>query len=290
MTLIWTVASPQCVVHVSDRLVTLSTGGVLSPAANKNVVYHGRDCLVTIGFTGLAALESLPVDTWIAREILGTAVEGTYIGRIQGARVHRISELVRLIRNGVRRAFHGAEHRHVQMVHTIVVGGWRWNSKGETRPFVSSIEKARGESEAVVKHHLGRRMWLRGQYSLTAFGTLALEQREVQELNASVGAAINDPERVAELLAEATRVCAARSPGVGAHCMTSVIPVPHGQFDAKVRLVSDREAPEPPLYYTPWIILGNGLAAPPTTLWTREVTDEPGLVFSNAQVRITTYR
>ena len=72
--------------------------------------------------------------------------------------------------------------------------------------------------------------------------------------------------------------------------MTSVIPAPQGRFDIAVRLRSDPAAPQPPLYYMPWIILGDDLAVPPSQLWTRYVTDAPGMVFSGGYATVTTYR
>lgn len=291
MTLIWTVASRHCVVHVSDRLVTWSTGGVANPAANKNVVYYGPDCLATIGFTGLAALEGKPTDRWIAEAILGSTLDpGMHIGPIPGARLLRLSDLVHGLRGSLSDLFGGVERKHRAWEHAVTVGGWRFSRSGKAWPVSLALVKPAGSDQVHVRHFLSRRRWRVGDYSITAFGTCLLADDEVEGLRLSVSASLRDPRAVADLLSEATRLVATRSPRVGGHCMCSSIPAPRGGFDAAVRLNADTAAPAPPLYYMPWIIMGDDLVVPPSELWTRDITDTPGFTFTKGFARVTSYR
>lgn len=291
MTLIWTVASRHCVVHSSDRLVTWSGGGgEADPAANKNVVYHGRDCVATIGFTGLAHLDGLPTDSWIARSILGTDVEGMYIGRISTTRPLRLRELVARLSSGMTTAFSGRHRSHRRFHHEVLIGGWKLTPGGRAWPFSLSVAKPSDSGTVRVRHHLSRRLWSRGEYVITAAGTAPFTPQEIEDLRLAVSASLRSPKQVAELLAMATRAAAQRSSVVGPHCMTSIIPAPRGRFDVSVRLISDPASLQPPLYYMPWIIMGESLAVRPSAMWTREITDQPGLTFSEGFATVTTYR
>jgi hypothetical protein len=271
--------------------VTWTNGGIANAAANKNVVYHGRDCVATIGYTGLARLEGTPTDTWLAKLILGYEPEGMRIGAVATVRVLRLREVVHRITDSLAAAFATRERRYRSMQHAFVIGGWRFNPRnGAFWPFSISIEKPAGAGDVRVAHHLSRRRWRWGEYSITAVGTHPLNGHEIETLRLSVSAALRDPQQVAELLAEATRLAASRSDRVGPHCMTSVIPAPRGRFDVAVRLRTDPAAPQPPLYYMPWIIMGDSLAVRPSTMWTRDITDQPGLVFTERHATVTTYQ
>jgi hypothetical protein len=139
---------------------------------------------------------------------------------------------------------------HRRIAHAFVVAGWRFSSRGTpTWPFLAVIEKSPGGSDVVVRNFLSRRRWRFGEYSIGAFGICPLSQDEIESLRMAISASLHDPQRVAELLANATQLAARRSPLVGAHSMTSVIPAPQGRFDVAVRLRSDPVAPQPPLYY-----------------------------------------
>lgn len=62
----------EYVLHVSDRLVTIQgTGTVHDEAANKAVIYNARDAIVTVSYSGLAYIDDLHTDHWIASQLLG---------------------------------------------------------------------------------------------------------------------------------------------------------------------------------------------------------------------------
>ncbi len=68
MTLILTLATPRYILQVSDRLVTRGDSR-FDPASNKIVIYHAKNALVAIGYSGLAYLEGVPTDQWIAQKL-----------------------------------------------------------------------------------------------------------------------------------------------------------------------------------------------------------------------------
>lgn len=69
MTLILTLVTPSQVLQVSDRLVTRGTSR-FDEFANKNVIFLAKNALVTIGYSGLAYLDGVPTDHWLAEQIV----------------------------------------------------------------------------------------------------------------------------------------------------------------------------------------------------------------------------
>jgi len=70
MTQILTAACPNYVVQVSDRLLTKACGADVrefDPIANKTVVFRARDAIVTIAYSGIAFVGSMPTDDRIAQ-------------------------------------------------------------------------------------------------------------------------------------------------------------------------------------------------------------------------------
>lgn len=58
--------------QVTDRLVTKG-GSPFDPLANKNIVYVARNAIVSIAYTGLAYIDGIPTDVWIAERLVGGA-------------------------------------------------------------------------------------------------------------------------------------------------------------------------------------------------------------------------
>lgn len=78
MTLVVADAGTWYGLMASDRLVTLSRGGVFAgqhdTATNKTVVFLTYDALVVFGYTGSAYLEGLPTDQWLAQILWGEPI------------------------------------------------------------------------------------------------------------------------------------------------------------------------------------------------------------------------
>lgn len=68
------------VCHVSDRRLTTQSRGLVRPWdewANKNVVFHANDGLLSIGYAGLAHIDGVDSDQWIAEQIVGRFLSET---------------------------------------------------------------------------------------------------------------------------------------------------------------------------------------------------------------------
>jgi hypothetical protein len=84
MTMVLACASSAFMTMVSDRLVSLQTpngkyAGRHDTASNKNIVYRAADSIVAIGYSGLAYLEGIPTDQWIAQLLTGVELKSAAI-------------------------------------------------------------------------------------------------------------------------------------------------------------------------------------------------------------------
>jgi hypothetical protein len=67
LTLILTANYAHCLLHVSDRLTSLSgTGREWEGSANKSIVVRTNDGLAFVGYSGDAYVGDVPTDTWLA--------------------------------------------------------------------------------------------------------------------------------------------------------------------------------------------------------------------------------
>jgi hypothetical protein len=63
------------VIHVSDRLINKS-GQPFDFFGNKTIVLRADDAIATLGYSGVAHLDGLPTDEWIASFLWGRHVSG----------------------------------------------------------------------------------------------------------------------------------------------------------------------------------------------------------------------
>ncbi len=96
MTQIFGFACPRYVLHVSDRLLsTRLRSGVLHPADarfNKNVLFGGRGGVVSLGFSGLARIDRVPTDQWMAAVLAGERPTAPQGGPGRGIRITASSQ------------------------------------------------------------------------------------------------------------------------------------------------------------------------------------------------------
>src|SRR5438876_988555 len=70
MTLTLATAAWPFAIQVTDRLLTLTpTGEPFDRDANKNIIFHGRDGVAAIAYSGIACVDGLPTDQWIVETI-----------------------------------------------------------------------------------------------------------------------------------------------------------------------------------------------------------------------------
>lgn len=69
MTVHMFVLEPERLLHVSDRRLTYSTGGLFDPHSNKSLVVQGTDSIFAIGYAGAAFGVTKPIDVIVAEAI-----------------------------------------------------------------------------------------------------------------------------------------------------------------------------------------------------------------------------
>src|SRR5436190_12237526 len=69
MTLILTKAASDYVLQASDRLIT-SAETPLDFRSNKGILFACADAIVSLAYTGMAVLDEIPTDQWLAERLL----------------------------------------------------------------------------------------------------------------------------------------------------------------------------------------------------------------------------
>ncbi|HEX3173324.1 MAG TPA: hypothetical protein VHQ43_03775 [Solirubrobacterales bacterium] len=221
MTLVLSVSTPAYSLQVSDRLVSKG-GAPHDPLANKNVVLRATDGLLTFGYTGLAFLDGMPTDTWIANQVTGgSAAEaggfmslGAFPIRDVGSSLIALSQP---LQDHTEFREYGGE---------ICAVGWQWNGKREQPLFRNVLWRLQPQGDRLrwtqlVPRHLPER---RTVFKMTPTGNWAMSDDRWRELLDRVGAAGSDWQSVEALLVDAIREAANQSPGtIGGHCMSILL-------------------------------------------------------------------
>lgn len=277
MTLILTAVHRSGVIQVVDRLVTRpATGGAeqFDPRANKIVLFAARDAFLTLAYTGLAYVNGLPTDQWIAETLRNKPVapgqDGHRPATFSFERVANwpsVGQAVERLTSGLEAAMSRltpAAWRSEPL--TIVIAGWQLYRAKRPRVFGLTIAKPVGLSApAVVRlpRHLGRRVVLITEPD----GHLSSEeQRAVLAVVPGATAVVAEQAMVAEI-----RKVAARTDVVGPHCLCVMLPPPWVGW-AKVRydsphldvahLVTEQATLPIPAAFTPWILTERLTVAP----------------------------
>lgn len=82
MTLILSCLTPEYIVQVSDRRLTMPNGEIFDDSANKAIVFLGHAC---IAYTGIAAIGSQRTDEWITNQLVGQPSLEQAINRLKDA-------------------------------------------------------------------------------------------------------------------------------------------------------------------------------------------------------------
>jgi hypothetical protein len=82
-------------IQVTDRLLTQpKTGAPFDRDANKNIIFHGRDGVAAIAYSGIAWIDDMPTDQWIVETItLEEWGRGEQRGSMSGGRPKRWPKL-----------------------------------------------------------------------------------------------------------------------------------------------------------------------------------------------------
>lgn len=282
MTLHITYVSPQFVLQVSDRLVTLSSRGRLAPfdtAANKTVVYFARDAYVSIGYAGRAYLEGRPTDQWIADKLIGEEVNSR--ARSPGGGIpqriiagpldpwHDIGTARQVLREALIKT---TCRLPPDQRPKLIIGGWqRWKQRSRPVAYVIADD---GSSPLYRKYgSTPRHEWLRGVFWLN-FTPLNHQLRRLREELAERLEGLNTADEVEKRITESLRLAADTGPGIGKDYLAVLLPPP-GQRQVRTRYVAfgeqteeslllheDLPAHPDPVGYSPWIVAPSYQAGP----------------------------
>ncbi len=301
MTLILTRTSDHYVLQVTDRRLMqaydtfdpqsnriVRNSSTFDPWSNKNVVYHARDALVTMGYTGNAYIEGRPTDHWIVEQLIGTRLGGwepedrPAAIRISTERPTQwldIGQSLQLLRERLTASL-ARLHRNVRRtisLHVIIVG-WQWNRCH--RPWPISARLSRFEGGNTVDLYYRRRYWnlddperWKRRFKDRATPVLARRKCEVGaappgNFSPSELAAVIDPDQgpddAERGFVQVMRQVAARTPVVGPDCMSILLPPP-GAAPLRIRYIADQTAT--PAHrttagFSPWIVGPHQVRAP----------------------------
>lgn len=290
MTLILTVATPEYILQVSDRLVT-RVGEPFDRASNKNVIYHAKDAIVCIGYSGRAYLDGVPTDQWIAQKLRGVTwlePSALLLGRAQ--RWLTIGESMELLRSGCEEVFSllppGERSRQ-----SFVVAGWQWRRgrhRAVLRPILCYVANSEDPS-AWHRFKIGRipRYWhweRPARFHFFCVPRDIVPNQVLSDLARRIGEVRMPPAPCRDLLVDTIRSAARTSSVVGPDCMSVLIPraslgvvdVSYVPSDKPLTLVAEGdESFQLPATYTPWIVGPSLVLAPSISVGDRSVQSGP---------------
>jgi hypothetical protein len=278
LTLILTLVSKVNVVQVSDRRTSWIPGSrreEFDPLANKTVLFLARDAAVTLSYTGLAFLDGIPTDEWIAASLRGDRLPGSpreepYLVCIDPSvrdwptldlAMHRLAV-------GLEAAYLRLpdSSRHEPL--GVVIAGARWGQTGVSETIIAGVEKetigsgfkvtveARQRGLLLASapgHHLKPGDHLKRLHRLVDPNTLALDTLAVETA-----------------LVDRVREVSRQDNAVGPHCMcvricitgTATVTVTFRGDPAEVERPAQAGGGTPSIGYSPWIIMQRVSHAP----------------------------
>lgn len=278
MTLLLNAVVRQCAIHASDRLVSLrpsrrgQDAKEWDAAANKSLIVVTTDSWLIISYTGLAYLEGVPTDDWIAGVVTGLDPTVRGLGFWDPGRLHvqEIADRITTRLGAVFALLPKTLQREVMEVHICGV------QKAKPRPVhLQWVVFNTGAGFRLQKTDLGGFRWDSG-YQLKGGGSW--QATEIETLRSKLRAEGDEsPARFRDLLAESVRRTAEKSGGVvGRHVMGIILKPAEGMaeatFMADPTALSDREAVSG---YSPWGIFP-GMVFPPAVITGHQQWEIPG--------------
>jgi hypothetical protein len=156
MTLILTRTTYCHALMVTDRKVTVN-GAEYDPDANKNVLFHDKNAVVAIAYTGAAYIGTIPTDQWIVQALTGLTfpegpkgkgsvpafIHSDYEPLYIGIRVRKLRDLLSGVRPLILRRYRNG---WTAGTFDVLITGFEWNH-GKVRPFLTSLDKPRGSDQ-----------------------------------------------------------------------------------------------------------------------------------------------
>lgn len=277
MTLILSRFSRLFVLQVTDRLVT-QAGKPFDAISNKNLVYIARDGILALGYTGVAFLDGIPTDHWMAEKLTGGAIKNPRRpGTLQFGPLAKwcsVGLAEQVLASELNASFSKLTVIPIakRLPFEIQIVGWQWGRGKRPRPFLSSIQKRENTSAFILTHsvrHLGRNFFVavspEANTHFIGKPSLLASLRGIK--------CADDAERA---LAKAIHEASLRTPLIGPNCMSILLPPPHLR-QARIRYIGAPafaqliSASDParrltfPAAFSPWVI-GPGLIHAPSII------------------------
>jgi hypothetical protein len=266
-------------------LITTVNGEEIDPRSNKSIVYACGDGIISIAYTGIAFLGSIPTDQWLVEQITQRRFDRdrkpAAMGLGQdwqsaedlGQTILRIRAALDNATNCIPSHWKDAWRRET---FDLLAAGWRWNKRNRVRPIIVTVSKASGEEGLSVGYH--RRFWhfreSRGSpFVLYSAPITNYSRRDMEQFHPRI--TNRNWEESEGLMAEEIRRVAADNPQVGKHVLTVTL---SPSRDAQ-GVISDHPAAailqpirssfvpnlKAEVHLVPWLV-GKGIIQPPALL------------------------
>lgn len=297
MTIAIATASRRFCVMVSDRIITLSQQGkpigTHDRQSNKSIVFIGADVVAVFAYTGVAYVDNITTDQWIAQEIWGEPIaenDQGFIPMVGGKRpgASDLNQILLSLRKNLRLIPGGAATE-------IAVVGYRYRRE-RFRPFLIAFDGASQPDENF------RSPLMRIRRPTDNFGSegiigytptqaiineARLEVQIPQQLDELQQAAY-----VAEVHAVTIRKVAKQTATVGSDVMKVMIPTSHhttkgrGPWQRKIICQFDSVIDENHNGYCPWVVTDFGFQPASVTGALGVVRDFRGWKVELSQARL----
>jgi hypothetical protein len=266
MTLHLSVVGRGVAIQVSDRHISYKghpAGGLHDVYANKNVVFAPRYGLVTLGYTGLAYLEHVPTDEWIAHRLWLDDLPPVAIKfRDPPEKWPDLGQAVDTLREELNRVFSVQRGENTL---TVAIAGWQWARRSSLLRGVAWALSNEGTPEFTVRRHPR----FSAADPVIAFGSHPpLRRAEHRQLEQAVSSSSSSDE-MEQLLTSTITAHAARTHTIGPDSI--VIRLDPTQ-PPEVRIRCSQAVPpravirykgrDNNLTYSPWVVMKNAVMRP----------------------------
>jgi hypothetical protein len=243
------------------------------PRFNKQVLFLARDGLVVIAFTGLAYLEDVPTDQWIASVVAREAPHAPQGGPGGGTRVAHpgvgyrhfpigwldVGQAIEALRRRASEAVRRSRYRLRPLRLTISGWQWKWQRVGgegtstRLRPFSASVCNAPATPDVFEVQRSPRYWgWERNKWGLQCAPKLPHDERSKLVSEIGTPRFPGDEDRVESTLVAAIRRAASMARrGVGSDCLSTLIS-PYRNPQVRVRYLP--ASPDATTIHTGWIV------------------------------------
>lgn len=273
MTLILSRNSGKYILQVSDRLITRS-GDPVDQASNKTIIYHARDAIVTMSYTGLAYISNIPTDQWIAEMLIGLPYDRNRKPPAIGPGTRKYTDIglsLRIIKDRLESISQTrSEDAKIwnKTAFDLSINGWQWDKKGHSRPLVAWLSKG-ADDKSIEIGHKNRDWFYGGRMIVTAAPAGYVKTNQLREITDALS--YKSPDDSVLYLTRVIQSCSKVFPQIGSDCMSVLLLHPNNGLIRvkyipdqinKALMISDQGSSIIKVGFTPWMIGPNVTYAP----------------------------